>query len=175
MYKSTSASLGTWNKNTGYQPIKVILNKSRARMPISAPNLANINLLSLGARKGLGEDEVGKITTFEVGITIQPPKGVILHLVGTQALVSHGYMIPNGIAFVQPNTPLTVQLYKFREGPDLELPYEGSYLISQRLNSFIFKRIEKPRSENHKSLEFNQEISSSSINDFPPPSLNTLT
>ena len=159
--------------------VKIIQNKGGARMPIPVDNLPSIHTLSLLSRKGVDEDEVGKVTVFDIGLTIHAPKDLNLQIVATPSLISHGYMLPNGITFVQSKIPLTIQLYKFREGPDLELPYDGLYLSSPTLNNPYYRRSEKLKPRRVESFEFEQEqVAASSVNDFqdfPPQNLNTLT
>ena len=165
MYTPTSSTIRrNCRKPFSNQPVKIILNKGRARMPTPIQSISHINSLALISRKGVSEDEVGKVTTFELGITIDVPHDLTLQLIATPSLIAHGYMLPNGIIFVQSKVPLTVQLYKFREAPDLELPYDGLYLIPHRLNSFLMKRVEKPQPRRTaEAFDFDQEVPSSSI------------
>ena len=162
MYTSSNPTIGQKRSINYCQPINIILNKVRSRLPSKVPSIPQIHSVSLIGRKGVDEDEVGKITVFELGLSINIPKCLTLQMISTPTLISHGYMLANGISFVQSNTPLTVQLYKFREGPDLELPYEGIYLVPQRINSVRYNRVEisqPARVENH---EFAPEFTSSS-------------
>lgn len=155
--------------------VKIIQNKGGARMPIPVEGLSPLTMISLLSRKEVSEDEVGKVTTFDIGLTIHTPKDLVLQIVATPSLISHGYMLPNGITFVQSKIPLTIQLYKFREGPDLELPYEGLYLSSPQLDLPYYKHVEKPKPRSVESFEFEQDVAVSSVNDFSSQNLNTLT
>ena len=169
MYRSSVSTINRKQSTNYYQPINVFLNNGKSRLPTKVPNIPQIHSLSFIERKEVDEDEVGKITIFDTGISIDIPTYLSLQVIATPNLISHGYMLANGISFVQSNTPLTVQLYKFREGPDLELPYNGIYLIPQRINSVRYSRSEPPRSARNENYNFSPEFISSP----PPPPLPT--
>ena len=158
-----------------YRPLNVVLNNGKSRLPAQVPNIPHIYSLSFIERKEVDEDEVGKITTFDTGISIEIPPHLNLQVIATPNLISHGYMLANGIAFVQSNTPLTVQLYKFREGPDLDLPYNGIYLMSQRINSVRYSRFDLPRAERNENYNFSPEFSSSPSSLPPTGGINNLS
>ena len=173
MYKSSSSTIGQTRSTNVYQPINIVLNKGTSRLPSKVPTISQIHSLSLIGRKGADEDEVGKITVFDLGLSINVPKHLTLQMIAIPNLISHGYMLANGISFVPSNTPLTVQLYKFREGPDLELPYDGIYLIPQRINSVYYNRIERLQPSRDENYDFSPEFTSSPSH--PNNTINTLS
>lgn len=66
-------------------------------------------------------------------------------MTASPALIAHGYMLSSGVMTVPNKQTFTVQLYKFREGPDLELPYEGIYLTALQAPSIFYQRSTIPK------------------------------
>lgn len=75
-------------------------------------------------REAADEDEVNRVTCFDTGLSLSVPEGRVVVVTGTSSLLAHGYMLASGVQLCTGRGPLTLSLYKFREGPDLELPYE---------------------------------------------------
>ena len=175
MYQPTSSVVGRTHSHSKRQQPKIILTHGRARMPSKVRGLPHIYSLSLISRKNVSEDEVGKVTVFEVGITFDLPRDLSFQIMANPALIAHGYLLPTGITFIRSKTPLVVQLYKFREGPDLELPYEGIYLIPHRLDSVIFERVETSQRVPRDSFEVSSRDTSPPLDFFQPDNLNTLS
>jgi len=161
MYKVTDIYAQGRNKKTPSIPIKIILSKGRSKLPNQIQNLPGIKALSLISRKGVEEDEIGKVTLFEVGLSFNIPANIILQMISSPSLISHGYMIASGIAIVPSRKFFTVQLYKFREGPDLELPYEGVYLVPFEVPRILYNRSTPPNKPKVDNYEFPPEVISS--------------
>ena len=154
--------------------LQVVLTKGGAQLPRKVPNFSQVQSLALLKRKGVEEDEVGKVTTFELGISIHIPNHIFLQMIASPSLISHGYMIASGIILVPSRKPLTVQLYKFREGPDLELPYEGIYLVPHKSNPILYKQGVRPTIKTNELVpNFNNFPSSHT--EFDQEEINTLS
>jgi len=179
MYAPSSTII---NQNRGKNktvPPQIVLHSARARMPQPHKQLANVFSVSLISRKTVGDDEVGKITVFETQFSVEVPSDLTFQIIASPSLVSHGYMLSCGVAFVQSREPVTVQLYKFKDGPDLELPYEGLYLLPLRLDSVYLRRVDQKKKANAPfsfgdSQTANFPFSSSS-QDYIQSERNTLT
>ena len=156
--------------------IKVILTSGGAKLPRKVKNAPNTQTLSLIKRKGVEEDEVGKVTVFEVGLYFITPPRIQLQLIASPSLIAHGYMVSSGVMAVPDKKTFTIQLFKFREGPDLELPYEGIYLTALQSPSIYYQRslpIKKPIPS---TFNITPEMDSShSFDDFNQQDINTLS
>jgi len=111
---------------------KVCKIHAHAEMPRKAVSESVAHILSLNERPDNREDDtVGAINEYGVGLAITPPKGYYFQLFGMATLANHGYI------FVGPNVidattgPFVIQLYKFRDGEDLELPFEAVMMVPQ--------------------------------------------
>ena len=157
-------------------PIKVVLTSGGSKLPSRIKQLPNTQALTLIKRKGVEEDEVGKVTTFEVGLYFITPPRVQLQLIASPSLIAHGYMVSSGVMAVPDKKTFTIQLFKFREGPDLELPYEGIYLTALQSPSIYYQRslpIKKPIPS---TFNITPEMDSShSFDDFNQQDINTLS
>ena len=87
--------------------------------------------ITLVARKdGRIEDDMGEINYFETDLIVTPAnKNIFLEI------QSHSQILPMGYIMLQPmfifhgdTQRLVIPLYKFKEGPDLELPLVGSQI-----------------------------------------------
>ena len=172
MYKPTNTTIS--KKSLPLSSIlQIVLTKGGATLPKKIPNFPQVHSLALLKRKGVEEDEVGKVTTFELGISISVPSHIFIQMIASPSLISHGYMIASGISLVVSGKPLTVQLFKFREGPDLELPYEGIYLVPHKSNPVLYRRGISPTIKiNELTSYFNLP---SSHTEFNQEEMNTLS
>ncbi len=175
MYKPSNSTIGKKTLSPS-SILQVILTKGGAKLPKNVPNFPQVHSLVLLKRKGVEEDEVGKVTTFELGISISVPTHIFLQIIASPSLISHGYMVASGIMLVPSRKPLTVQLFKFREGPDLELPYEGVYLVPHKSNPLLYKRGLQQTPSMIKTNEFTPEFNlPSSHTKFDQEEINTLS
>jgi hypothetical protein len=154
--------------------IKVVLTSGGARLPLKVKHLPNSQSLTLIKRKGVEEDEVGKVTTFEVGLYFISPSNILLQMIASPSLISHGYMLSSGVMAVPNKQTFTIQLYKFREGPDLELPYDGIYLTALQSPPIFYKRSIPKKIFNPSNFNIPSEFSSSST-EFESLDINTLS
>ena len=67
MYKPSPRTI-TIKQPENPSTINVVLTSGGARLPLKVKHLLNTHSLTLIKRKGVEEDEVGKVTTFEVGL-----------------------------------------------------------------------------------------------------------
>ena len=154
--------------------IKVVLTSGGARLPLKVKHLPNTQSLTLIKRKGVEEDEVSKVTIFEVGLYFDIPSNIHLQMVASPSLISHGYMLSSGIMTIPNKQSFTIQLYKFREGPDLELPYDGIYLTALQSPPIFYKRSIPKKIFNPSNFNIPSEFSSSST-EFESLDINTLS
>ena len=173
MYKPTNSTI-VKKPHSLSSTLSVILTKGGAKLPKKVSNFSHVQSGVLLTRKGVEEDEVGKVTTFELGLSIHIPRHIFLQIIASPSLISHGYMLASGIVLVPSRKPLTVQLFKFREGPDLELPYEGIYLLPQKAYPVLYRRGSQQIAPQMKTLEFAQEFNVSSSH-FDQEEINTLS
>ena len=156
--------------------LQVVLTKGGAKLPRKIPNFSQVQSAALLKRKGVEEDEVGKVTTFDLGISISVPSHIFIQIIASPSLISHGYMIASGIALVVSGKPLTVQLFKFREGPDLELPYEGIYLVPHKSNPVLYRQGISSTRSTIKTDEFSLNLNlPSRRTEFNREEINTLS
>ena len=174
MYAPSSTVIKTNGRKKNHVSPQIVLHNARARMPLPTKHVANGFSVSLVSRKTVGDDEVGKITVFETQFSMEVPSDLTLQIIASPSLVSHGYMLSCGVAFVQSRVPVTVQLYKFRDGPDLELPYEGLYLLPLRLDPVFIRRVDQKKKNADTPFSFEDSYSSSS-KDYIQSERNTLT
>ena len=120
--------------------IRVHLHKGGAVCPQTDPRSDGNSKILLLARTHVQEDEVNKITVFETGRSLDVPASVVVQLSASSALLAHGYMLAHGVQIVSSQGPIAVPLYKFREGPDLELPYDGIQLVVYSKPALVFQR-----------------------------------
>jgi len=176
MYKASNRTIITKRSEIPLS-IKVVLTSGGAKLPSRIKNFSNTQSLTLVKRKEVEEDEVGKVTLFELGLYFDIPSHILLQMVASPSLISHGYMLSSGIMPVPNKKTFTVQLYKFREGPDLVLPYEGIYLIASQSPSIFYQR-SIPKKSFNSATNFNVtsefELSSSS-SEFGAQEINTLS
>ena len=176
MYRTSKRAINTTSSR---QPlaVKVVLTSGGAKLPNRIKNFPYTQSLTLIKRKGVEEDEVSKVTTFEVGLYFISPPNVLLQMVASPSLIAHGYMLSSGVMTVPNKQSFTIQLYKFREGPDLELPYEGIYITSLQTPSIFYQRTLSPPKK-HTSPSFSSitdELDSSSLSDFESHDINHLS
>lgn len=106
----------------------VHLRKGGAVAPAQDVQTGMYKMLLL-SREEVEEDEVNRVTTFDTGVSLSVPPDSVAVISAAPTLLSHGYMLANGIQLVIARGSIKVSLYKFREGPDLELPYEGIQVL----------------------------------------------
>ena len=155
--------------------INVDLISGGARLPLNVTHLPNTQSLTLIKRKGVEEDEVSKVTIFEVGLYFDIPSNIHLQIVASPSLVSHGYMLSSGIMTIPNKQSFTIQLYKFREGPDLELPYAGIYLTALQSPPIWYKRSIPKKIFNPSNFTISSEFPSTSSTEFESHDINTLS
>ena len=80
MYKTSDTTIRHNRSTNIYQPINIVLNKGKSRLPNKVPTISQIHSLSLVEPKGVDEDEVGKVTIFDLGISILVPKYLTLQM-----------------------------------------------------------------------------------------------
>ena len=176
MYKSSKRIISVTHPEVS-SVVKVFLTSGGAKLPGKIKNFPNTQSLTLVKRKGVEEDEVGKVTTFEVGLYFAIPPHIQLQMIASPALISHGYMLSSGVMPVPNKRSFTVQLYKFREGPDLELPYEGVYLTALQSPPVFYQRSapEKPVRASPFSSMQSENASPHAFPEFDSQNINTLT
>ena len=177
MYRSAKRIINTDHLHPPLA-IKVILTSGGSKLPNRIKNFPHTQSLTLIKRKGVEEDEVGKVTTFELGVYFIIPPNVLLQIVASPSLIAHGYMISSGVMTVPNKQPFTVQLYKFREGPDLVLPYEGIHITSMQSPSVFYQRSlssKKPHTSTSFDTITSEFDSSSSFSDFDSQDINHLS
>ena len=176
MYKPSKRTISITHPEVS-SVVKVILTSGGAKLPRKIKHFPNTQSLTLVKRKGVEEDEVRKVTIFEVGLYFVTPPHIQLQMIASPGLISHGYMLSSGVMTVPNKQSFTVQLYKFKEGPDLELPYEGIYLSALQSPSIFYQRSapEKPARSSPFSTMTSENASSHAFPEFDSQDINTLT
>jgi len=77
------------------------------------------------------EDNVGEVNLFDTGISAIIPLGTYLEIVAGPQLYKAGYMLAHGTHIIQPedSNNIVVPLFKFKDGPDIELPFRAAQLV----------------------------------------------
>jgi hypothetical protein len=120
----------------GVHPIRIEKLNPAAQLPHKENHTdSGFPLTLIGRAENRAEDTVGDVNVFEVGLKIAPPPGYGLEIVATSTLWKHGYTIPSSPIIIDPedHTPIQVPLFKFKEGPDLELPYPAVILMVRKV------------------------------------------
>jgi len=176
MYRSSQRAINMTDSSRQQSlSIKVVLTSGGAKAPTRVKNFPYTQSLTLIKRKGVEEDEVGKVTTFEVGLYFISPPNVLLQMVASPSLIAHGYMLSSGVMTVPNKQSFTIQLYKFREGPDLQLPYEGIYITSLQAPSVFYQRTLPPKKPTSNSFSGITNELDSSLPDFESHDINHLS
>ena len=147
---STTNSFIRAKKSSSLHRIGVITRAAGAECPTEDINFPGTWKILILSRKGVDEDEVGKVTQFETGITLEFDGDIAVQASATNSLLKHGYMLANGLQRINSKTPLFISLYKFRDGPDLDLPYEAIILTIIPRPEVLFQKkmhsLKKPSS-----------------------------
>ena len=77
------------------------------------------------------EDNFGEVNLFDTGLQAIIPAGTYLEIVASPTLYKTGYMLAHGTHIIQPEdrNTIVVPLYKFKDGPDLELPFRAAQIL----------------------------------------------
>jgi hypothetical protein len=76
------------------------------------------------------EDLASEINTFNLGLIMKPQLGYHLEIISHPQLLKAGYMVAGPVVVSHDNeADLELPLLKFKDGPDLELPFTGAQLI----------------------------------------------
>lgn len=77
------------------------------------------------------EDNVGEVNLFDTGLSAVIPLGTYLEIIASPQLYKAGYMLAHGSHIIQPEdrNNIVVPLYKFKDGPDLELPFRAAQIV----------------------------------------------
>ena len=89
MYKPTNSTI-VKKPHSLSSTLSVILTKGGAKLPKKVSNFSHVQSGVLLTRKGVEEDEVGKVTTFELGLSIHIPRHIFLQIIASPSLISHG-------------------------------------------------------------------------------------
>ena len=118
--------------STGYVESPTILIKTHqaAEQPRKDDPESVSHILTLCERMGnRAEDDVGLINEFGVGLTLMPPKGYYYELYGHPSLLKHGYSFEGPFIVDRTTGNFVVSLLKFKDGEDLELPFEAILMV----------------------------------------------
>lgn len=121
-------SSGIWINKT---PIKFTKSLPDAEYPFSERNTdPTLNLTLVRRCDNRTEDLASEINTFNLGLIVKPPLGFHGEIISHPQLLKAGYMVV-GPVVVNPlnEEDMEIPLLKFKDGPDLELPFAGAQLI----------------------------------------------
>ena len=95
---------------------------------------ATYNITLISRSDGRTEDEINDVNEFETGIVLVPPPGYHIEIVGKNNLYKTGYELVGGTMIIDPETrnALVVPLKKFKEGQDLEMPYQAVQMVIRK-------------------------------------------
>lgn len=83
------------------------------------------------------DDITHDINEFSTGLLCLPPPGFYFEVTAERDLYKSGYMLPNSFQ-VDPGQELVVPLFKFKDVPDIELPFTGiSLTLRKRYDSCL--------------------------------------
>lgn len=91
------------------------------------------------------KDELFKVTMYETGICLRPPKGYYYELVPRSSLQKFGYMLANSVGIIdnEYRGEIMVPLIKFdKDAPDLELPMRVAQLIPRKIENINFNVVD---------------------------------
>lgn len=119
------------------------------------PTHVAYELTLVGRTDGRNEDNTGDVNYFNTGLRLCPPRGYYLEFLPTPTLEKHGYMLPCSTKIVNPNDrgELTVGLYKFKEGDDIELPFRAIQLILRKAEYCRLSQVGGPDEEAPRVVE----------------------
>lgn len=91
------------------------------------------------------DDDVGRVNTFRTGVQLRARKGHLIIITARESLSKHGYTLASTI-FVGQNDAreVLVHLIKFREGPDIELPFRA---VQMRVIPYPAQHLYKSQSQ----------------------------
>jgi len=80
------------------------------------------------------EDNVHEVNMFSTGLAVTPPPGYYFELMVRSSLHRNGYMLATGTSIIDPEYTgeLLVPLYKFKQSPDLDLPFRAVQLVLKK-------------------------------------------
>jgi len=131
--------------------------RSNAERPSLENGKAGWEITFINRTDNRVEDEVGEINNFDTGLCTKLSTGSYIEIVPHPQLINHGYMIPGPVIIDSAHTGnLTVPLYKFREGDDIELPFRGALAFMKVENKEEFKMIAPPGQNSEYQYNQNQ-------------------
>lgn len=98
------------------------------------PSDVGHDIVLIGRKDGRVDDRMGDVNLFNTGIAIIPPRGYHIEIIARSSLQNDGYMLANNVGVIDPNYrgEIIVALYKFRDGPDLELPSRSVQMVLRK-------------------------------------------
>ena len=114
------------------EPMDVWCINPDAQMPAKAnPSDVGYDIVITGRKDNRVEDRLNDLNPYHTGLAIVPPKGYHFEIIAHPSLGQQGYTLGNAITVVDPNArgELMINLFKFREGPDIEVPTRAAQLI----------------------------------------------
>jgi len=75
------------------------------------------------------EDMVGEVNMFSTGLIVRPPKHAHMEVFPHPNLYKAGYMLVGPLIVSESEEELTLPLYKYKDGNDLDLPYVAAIAV----------------------------------------------
>lgn len=129
----SSVALPNLIVNYGTSPlVHFIKNHPNAEEPFKEKQSeVSLSLTVIGRTENRTEDVVGEVSLFETGLQCIVPAGTYLEILAAPNLYKAGYMLAHGTHIIQPEDRgnILVPLYKYKDGPDLDLPFRAAVLL----------------------------------------------
>lgn len=126
-------AIPNYNHNFGTSPLLLFVRTlPGAEQPFRVkPSDVTLELTAITRVDNRTEDNVGEVNLFDTGLQAIIPAGTYLEIVANPSLYKQGYMLAHGTHIIQPEdrSNIVIPLYKFKDGPDIELPFRVAQLL----------------------------------------------
>lgn len=112
--------------------VNFIIKDSNAEMPTKAHKTdIGYDLTAISVYKKISD----KVTLFETGVVVIPPKGYYLEIIPRSSIVKTGYMLANSIGIIDPDYTGTLKIPLCKiddEMSDIKLPFKRCQLVLRK-------------------------------------------
>lgn len=122
--------------------IKFVMNNVKAFFPTKAhPSDIGYDLTVIDIFKKISN----RITLFETGVAVSPPKGYYIEIVPRSSLSKTGYMLANSVGTIDPDYTGTLKIALIKvdtELEDIKLPFTGCQMILRKAEYADLEQVE---------------------------------
>lgn len=122
--------------------IKFVMDNDKAFFPTKAhPSDIGYDLTVIDIFKKISN----RITLFETGVAVSPPKGYYIEIVPRSSLSKTGYMLANSVGTIDPDYTGTLKIALIKvdtELEDIKLPFTGCQMILRKAEYADLEQVE---------------------------------